>query len=198
MHDWIVSFVESWGYAGIALLMFLENVFPPLPSELIMPLGGFVSARGELSFVGVCLAGAVGSVLGQLPLYYLGKTIGRQRLRRWVKRHRWLLIDEDDLDRADRLFERHGGITLLFARFVPGVRSLISIPAGVHGMNLGIFLLYSTLGMGTWAGALAGAGHLLGNNYELVEKWLGPVTYVVIGALLGGLLFRAWRRHRRA
>lgn len=187
MKDWIVNLIESGGYWGIALLMFLENVFPPIPSELIMPLGGFTASQGKLSLPLVIVAGTIGSVIGQLPLYYLGYFLGKQRLMCLADKHgKWLAVRGDDIDKASSWFGRHGSKAVLLGRLVPGVRSLISIPAGICGMNLPLFLLYSALGMGVWAGVLAYLGHLLGANYEKVERFMGPITYVVLGVIIIG------------
>ncbi len=195
MLDWIAGLMRSGGYLSIVFLMFLENVFPPLPSELIMPLAGYTAARGHLHFGGVVLAGMLGSLLGQLPLYYLGRVAGKERLKAWAdKWGAWLAVSGDDIEKADAWFDRHGGKAVFLARLVPGVRSLISVPAGISAMPMGKFLLYSALGTGLWAAALAYAGRLLGRNYAQVEKYLGPATYVVLGALLLFLIVRAVRR----
>lgn len=195
MTEWIKGFMESLGYLGIGLLMFLENVFPPIPSELIMPMAGFTAAQGELSFAGAVAAGIAGSVLGQLPLYYLGRLAGEERLKRWADKYgKWLTVSHEEIDKAKGWFERHGGKAVLICRLIPGIRSLISIPAGMARMNLAIFLLYSTIGMGLWALALAYLGLALGQNYELVDRYLGPVTYVVLGVLLLGGAGWVWKR----
>lgn len=184
MLEWIQNTMTSFGYPGIALLMFVENVFPPIPSELIMPLAGFTAGRGDLSFVGVVLAGALGSLLGQLPLYYLGRWVGEDKLVAWADRYgKWLTVSGRDIRRADDWFDTHGHKTVFFARLVPGVRSLISIPAGLSEMHLPTFLLYSALGTGLWALILASLGAILGENYDAVETYLGPVSLVVVGGL---------------
>jgi membrane protein DedA with SNARE-associated domain len=191
MFDWITQLVESTGYAGIAFLMLLENVFPPIPSELIMPLAGFSASRGQLSIVGVIIAGTVGSVLGALFWYYVGKWVGVERLKTWAGEHgRWFTISPDEVDQASHWFERHAGLAVLIGRLVPAVRSLISVPAGIAGMNLGAFLAYSTLGTGLWAGLLAGAGYVLGGQYEKVEAWLNPVSNVIFGAIVLLYIYR--------
>ena len=196
MVEWIKSSMESLGYAGIVFLMFLENVFPPIPSELIMPLGGFSSLEGELTYVGVVAAGTAGSVLGALPLYYLGRLLGEERLKQLADRYgKWLTVSSKEIDRADTWFDTHGHKAVFFCRLVPGVRSLISIPAGVSGMHLAPFLIYSTLGSAIWTAFLAYLGRLLGENYELVDRYIGPLSYVVLGILL--LAFGAWIWHRR-
>lgn len=197
MAEWVTEFVEGWGYWGIAFLMFLENAFPPIPSEVIMPLAGFSARRGDLSFVGVCVAGTLGSVAGQVPLYYLGRAWGEARFRRFVERYgRWLLLDTGDVDRASAWFDRHGMRAVLICRLVPGVRSLISIPAGIRGLPLTAFLAWSTLGMGVWATALAAIGSVLGRHYERVERYLGSASYVVLAAIVGTLVIRAVRKRR--
>ena len=191
MVDWIQNLIERLGYLGLAFLMFIENVFPPIPSELIMPLAGFTASRGELSFLGVVLAGTLGATLGALPLYYLGRLIGEERLIAWADRYgKWIGLDGADIRKADTWFDNHGNWVVLFARLVPGVRSLISIPAGVSGMALLPFLLYTVVGAGLWCAALAYAGHLLGENYEAVERYIGPASWVVLGAVV---LFFIWR-----
>ena len=199
MKDWIVHTIESSGYPGIALLMFLENVFPPIPSELIMPLTGFTAAQGKLSLPLVILAGTIGSVIGQLPLYYLGHFLGKKRLMRLADRYGgWLAIGGEDIQKSSAWFAQHGSQAVLFCRLVPGVRSFISIPAGICGMNLPKFLLYSAIGMGVWAGVLAYLGHLLGENYGKVERYMGPATYVVFGLLALGAVVWVVRRKRGA
>ena len=198
MTKWITSIIEGSSYAGIVFLMLVENVFPPIPSELIMPLAGFVSTRGEMSFVGIILAGTLGSVLGALPLYYLGRYMGEERLRRWVERRgHWIGVSTGDLEKSQRWFERHGGKTVLICRIIPGIRSLISIPAGVARMNLPLFLLYTTIGAAAWTAALAYAGRRLGENYEAVEKYIGPASGIILGGLLLAFIVRAIRQHRR-
>ncbi len=188
--------MESLGYVGIVALMFLENIFPPIPSELIMPLAGFTSAQGKLTFIGVVLAGMLGSVLGALPLYYLGRLLGEERLKELADRYgRWLTVSSDEIEKADRWFDRHGHKAVFFGRLIPGVRSLISIPAGISGMNLLTFLLYSALGTGIWAAVLAYLGRLLGENYDKVNTYLGPVAYVVLGGLV--IVGAAWVWYRK-
>ncbi len=196
MADWITSVMTSLGYWGIAALMFLENVFPPIPSELIMPLAGFSAGRGEVTLWGVILAGTVGSVLGQLPLYYLGRAVGGERLERWADRWgRWVMVSSQDIRNAQSWLDHHQGKAVLLCRLVPGVRSLISIPAGVAKMNLGLFLLYSALGMGVWAAALAVAGMALGSQYDQVTRLMGPASWVVWGMIAVAVVcFILWRK----
>lgn len=177
--------MSTLGYPGVALLMFLENLFPPIPSELIMPLAGFTAGRGELSFVWVVVAGSLGSLLGQLPLYYLGRLVGEEKLVRWADRYgKWLTVSGDDVRKADDWFDKHGTKAVFFARLVPGLRSLISIPAGISEMPMPKFLLYSAVGTTLWVVILTALGGLLGQNYDLVDTYLGPVALVVLGGLV--------------
>ena len=196
MLQWITGVMNSMGYLGIVGLMFLENVFPPIPSELIMPSAGFASAQGKLSFIGVVVAGMIGSVLGALPLYYAGKLVGEDRLKAWADKYgKWLTVSGADIEKSKGWFDRHGGKAVFFCRLVPGVRSLISIPAGLSAMPLPLFLLYSVLGTGLWAGLLAYAGQLLGKNYSKVDQYLGPAAYGVLGVLaLAAVVFVVRRK----
>ncbi|WP_027483851.1 DedA family protein [Deinococcus pimensis] len=197
MLDWIQNLMSSLGYAGIVLLMFVENVFPPIPSELIMPLAGFTASRGELDIVLVVLAGTLGSVLGALPLYYLGRLVGEERLVAWADRWgRWLTVRGEEIRRADDWFDRHGHKTVLFGRLVPGLRSLLSIPAGISGMPLAKFLLYTGIGTGLWSTLLAVLGFTLGENYEVVERYVGPIGYAVLGLLAVTVIVWVVRRRR--
>ena len=195
MLKWIIEVISAMGYAGIVFLMFIENVFPPIPSELIVPLAGFLVTKGQLTFVGVVLAGTFGSVLGSLPLYYLGRTIKEERLRKWIDKYgRWLTISCEDVDRAKEWFDKHGGRTVFFCRLFPGFRSLISLPAGMQRMNMISFLLSTTLGMALWTTVLTTAGYVLSSNFERVEETLDPVSYVVIGVIVVIYVYRVFRQ----
>ncbi|XGV96321.1 MAG: DedA family protein [Leptolyngbya sp. BL-A-14] len=198
MTEWITQTMTSLGYLGIGLLMFLENLFPPIPSELIMPLAGFTIAQGKMSFIPAVLAGIIGTMLGALPWYYAGKLVGERRLRRLAERYgRWLTLSGKDIDKANHWFNRHGAKTVLFCRLVPGVRTLISLPAGINRMPIALFLLYSTVGTALWVSLLTALGYFLGSNYSLVELYLAPVSKVVLLVLL--IAFIAWiiQRKRR-
>ena len=198
MADWILNFMNSLGYLGIVLLMIAENLFPPLPSELILPAAGFAAAQGKLSLPLVVLAGAVGSVLGTLPLYYVGRIVNEERLVVWADRYgRWLTLRGKDVRKADDWFDRHGPKAVLFGRMVPGIRSLLSLPAGMSEMPLPTFLLYSAIGSGLWATLLAGAGYLLGSNYEVVEQYVGPVGTGVVALLVVVAVVWIVRRKRQ-
>ena len=191
MAQWIISFIEQYGYAGIAALMILENVFPPIPSELIMPFAGFSAARGELNAVGVLAAGTLGSLLGTLPWYLAGRLLSAARLKRWAARHgRWLTVSPDDIDHATRWFERRGTLAVFFGRMVPAVRSVVSAPAGFMHMALPRFLVWSLAGSMIWVGLLMGAGFVLEAQYERVQAWLDPVASLVLAIAVAVYLYR--------
>jgi membrane protein DedA with SNARE-associated domain len=198
MFDWITGLVDRTGYLGIALLMLAENVFPPIPSELIMPMAGFTAARGELSAVGVVAAGVVGSLLGALLWYHVGRWVGLERLKRWAGRHgRWLTISPEEVDEAAAWFGRHCGKAVLIGRLIPAVRTLISVPAGVAGMALPKFLAYSALGTALWTALLTAAGYLLEDQYRRVGEYLDPVSNVILGLIVLGYLYRVVTFRRR-
>ena len=198
MFDWITGLVEQTGYLGIALLMLAENVFPPIPSELIMPMAGFTAARGKLSMVGVVVAGTAGSLAGALLWYYIGRWIGLERLKRWAAKHgRWLTISPEEVDEAAAWFNRHCGKAVLVGRLIPAVRTLISVPAGVAGMALMRFLTYSALGTALWTALLAAAGYLLEDQYQKVGDYLNPVSNVILGLIVLGYLYRVITFRRR-
>lgn len=196
MLEWITSTMNSLGYFGIGLLMLLENLFPPIPSELIMPLAGFTVAQGKMEFVPVVVAGVVGTVLGTLPWYYAGKVLSEKRLQRLADKYgKWLTISSKDIAKAKRWFDKHGNKAVFFCRLVPGVRTLISLPAGMSDMPLLPFLLYSTLGTLLWVGLLTYVGYVLGNNYYLVEEYIGPISKIVLATLI--IAFVVWFLRRR-
>ncbi len=191
MFDWITGLVENGGYLTIAFLMLAENVFPPIPSELIMPLAGFTAARGELSLPLAVLAGSLGSVAGATIWYYVGQLLGFDRLKKASARYgRWMGVSPGDLDRAQAFFLRHSGKAVFLGRLVPAVRTLISVPAGVVRMPLTPFLIYSTIGTFVWTSLLAAAGYLLEGQYEAVEAWLNPVTNLILAAVLVLYVYR--------
>ncbi|MEO3707049.1 DedA family protein [Trichormus azollae] len=196
MLEWITNTINSLGYVGIALLMFIENLFPPIPSELIMPLAGFTASPyqpggAKLNIVGVFLSGLVGSVLGGLIWYYPGKFLEERRLKALANKYgKWLTISSEDIDKAKGWFNREGSKAVLIGRLVPGIRTLISIPAGMSNMSLPSFLFYTSLGSSSWVGLLTFSGYWLGSQYELVDKYLAPVSKIVLAGLV--LLFFFW------
>ena len=196
MTEWITNTMLSLGYLGIGLLMFLENLFPPIPSELIMPLAGFTIAQGKLHFLPAVLAGVIGTMLGALPWYYAGKLVGERRLRRLADRYgKWLTLSSKDIDKANRWFNQHGGKTVLFCRLIPGIRTLISLPAGINQMPIALFLLYSTVGTTLWVVLLTALGYFLGSNYSLVEVYLAPISKLVLVGLV--VTFIGWAVQRK-
>jgi membrane protein DedA with SNARE-associated domain len=201
MAEWITSTMNSLGYLGIGLLMFLENLFPPIPSELIMPLAGFSVSKGTLSFVPVVLAGTIGTMLGAFPWYYLGRVLGEERIKAWIDRHgRWMGISAEEIDKSKRWFYRHGNIAVLIGRLVPGIRTLISLPAGFSNMPMPQFLIYSTLGTVAWVTLLTFAGYMLGDHYKVVEEYIDPISKLVLLALIVAVLVwivRLWQAKNR-
>lgn len=184
MTDWIIGVVEKLGYAGIALLTFLENLFPPIPSEVIMPLAGFHASKGDIHIAGAIAAGSLGSWAGAAAWYFIGLRIGERRLRRWVERHgHWLTLGNDDIDKARRQFQEHGGRVVFFGRLIPAVRTWISVPAGLEEMPKGPFLLYTALGSILWTTLLTLAGYWLGESFRNVQGPLGVVSTIVIAGL---------------
>ena len=195
MGAWLTDTISSMGYFGVVLLTFLENVFPPIPSELIMPLAGFVAARGELNFAGVIAIGTAGSVVGALPWYYAGAKLGKERMKNLAKRWgHWLTLSPEDVDTASDWFDRHGKGAVFFGRLMPAVRTLISVPAGIVGMPMTLFLIYSTLGSLLWTALLALAGFLLESQYEKVSQYLDPISTGVVVLFVLFYLYRLIRQ----
>lgn len=196
MFDRLVEWLGQSGYLGIAALMFLENLFPPIPSELIMPSAGYSAGQGRLSLIGVIASGTAGSVAGAVFWYYVGKLIGADRLKAWADRHgRWLTLRPSDIDRVDRWFDTHAGKAVLLGRLVPAIRTFISVPAGVFGMPLPRFLVFSVLGTALWTALLAIAGYMLEGQHDQVAAYLNPVTNIVLGLIIAAYLYRVatWR-----
>lgn len=194
--DWVRDVVTTSGYEGLAALILIENLFPPIPSELILPLAGFYVERGDLEFVWAVVAATIGALAGALIIYALARFGGRPLLLRYG---RILRLREADLDRADHWFDTHGAWIVFGGRLVPGARSLVSIPAGLSEMPLGRFILLTTLGSAIWNTALVGAGWALGRNYERVTNVIGPISTLVVLLLTAGVIgFLVWwyRRSR--
>jgi membrane protein DedA with SNARE-associated domain len=191
MTDFIVATVERGGAIGIFVLMLLENLFPPIPSELIMPLAGFVASRGQLGLTSVIVAGVAGSVIGTFFWYGLGRWLGEGSLRKFAARHgRWLTLSPEDVDRANDWFIRHGAAALILGRLVPGVRTLISVPAGIFRVSPSYFLLLSTIGSAIWTTALAYAGFVFGSNYGAVTGVVEPIGTGIFVLAIAIYLYR--------
>lgn len=194
MFEAIVSVVSRSGYIGVFMLMFLENIFPPIPSELIMPLAGFASAKGELNFFGVVAAGTAGSVIGALPWYYAGVRLGKDRLMRFAERHGyWLTMCPEDIEKANQWFRRHGKAAVFFGRLLPTIRTLISVPAGLARMPMAAFLAYSTVGSVIWTALLALGGYVLEAQYEKIADYVDPISIAVIGMIIVAYVYRLIR-----
>lgn len=198
MFEFITQFLEDHGYLGVFALMAVENVFPPIPSEMIMPFAGFVVARGELNLAGVLACGTIGSVAGSLPWFYAAKAYGCTRLKKIAERKaRWLTVTPDDIDSSVRTFRQHGAKAILFGRLIPAIRSVISAPAGIANMPLAKFLLFSTIGSLAWTGLLMAAGFLLEDKYSQVSSYIDPVSKAIFGILLAWYLYRVATYKRR-
>ena len=198
MDEWLLRIISTAGYAGVAALMFIENVIPAIPSELILPFAGYLSARGELDLAGVIASGSAGSASGATVWFLLGRSWGSDGMHRFVERHgRWLLLDIEDVIRAETWFNEHKRRATFFGRLMPGVRSLISVPAGVARMPMPVFLLYTVAGTVLWTAALTIAGYLLADAYERIRDLVGPIGTILFAAVVLLLVFRYVRRQRR-
>jgi membrane protein DedA with SNARE-associated domain len=197
LTDWVIDVIDRLGYVGVALLVALENLFPPIPSEIVLPFAGVVSRRGDATLPGMILAATIGSVAGALVLYGIAAAIGPERLRGFIRRHgRWIRLTLEDIDRAERWFDRRAVVAVLLGRCVPLIRSLVSIPAGFRRMPIGTFLVYTVIGSLIWNTGLVGAGYVLGeeDRWRRIEDVMDVVQYVVIAGLLGAVAWFAWRR----
>ncbi len=196
MFDWITGVIGKLGYLGVLALTFLENLFPPIPSELVIPLAGFVAAKGELNLYVVIGLASAGSLLGSTVWYVVGRRIGERRLKKWIDQHgRWLTLGTHDVDAAKSWFTRHGRAAVFLGRLMPGVRTFVSLPAGFSKMPAIPFLLYSAMGTAIWTTVLAYAGVLLQSNFVRVEAYMNVATNILIVAgviLLVRRYLRCW------
>ncbi|HUE79046.1 MAG TPA: DedA family protein [Sphingomicrobium sp.] len=193
MSDWVVRMIEQSGYLGVAFLMFLETIFPPIPSEVIMSIAGMAAAKGELAFIPVVASGTAGAMLGNTVWYLAARALGVHRLKPLISRYgRWLTITWPEVERAERWFARHGTFFVFFGRLLPTVRSLVSVPAGLLQMRFKSFFIASLLGTGIWTTILAGAGYKLQENVTEIERMIGPASNAILVVLAGGYLWRLW------
>ena len=191
MSDWVVRLIEQSGYLGVAFLMFLETIFPPIPSEVIMPVAGVAAAQGKLGFTLSVVAGTAGAMLGNIVWYLAARALGHDRLRPIIRRHgKWLTLDWNDVEKAHRWFDRHGIALVFIGRLIPTIRSIVSIPAGLLDMRFRNFFIASTIGTALWTALLAGAGYKLQENFHDVGKIIGPVSNVILGSLVVTYLWR--------
>ncbi|MFG1602714.1 DedA family protein [Actinoplanes sp. NPDC049265] len=199
LTGWVASVIESLGEAGVGLLVALENIIPPIPSEIVLSMAGYLASEGSINVVLVWVAATAGSVVGALALYWLGYALGEDRLKRWLDHVP--LVDLDDLNQADRWFERHAKSSVLFGRCAPVVRSLVSIPAGANRMPLGIFTLLTTIGSGVWNLLFIGGGFLLGSRWQRIEQyshWFDYAIYALMIGVVGWWVIKKVRKRRAA
>ncbi|ANF95261.1 DedA family protein [Paenibacillus bovis] len=202
MQNWITSFMEEYGYIGIALIIALENVFPPIPSEIVLPFGGFMTTNSSLTVIGVIIAATIGSVAGAVILYGIGRALDVARLEKIIDRWGHILrIKKEDVHRADAWFDKYGYWTVLFCRMIPLVRSLISIPAGMSNMKFGLFLLFTTIGTVIWNTVLVTVGAALGENWHSITNFMdiySNIAYAVIAIAGIGMIIWFVRRNKKA
>ena len=198
MSDWVVRLIEQSGYLGVAFLMFLETVFPPIPSEVIMSVTGIAAAQGKLSLPWAIAAGTAGAMLGNTLWYLAARALGHDRLRPFVQRYgKWLTVSWKEVERAHDWFDRHGVAIVLIGRVMPTIRSLISIPAGLLDMRFRNFVVASTIGTALWTSLLAIAGYKLQQNVSEVQQFVGPASNAILVVLAIGYFWRLWtHRHQ--
>ncbi|WP_018662629.1 DedA family protein [Heyndrickxia acidiproducens] len=199
MQNWIMSVMEDFGYMGILLLIALENIFPPIPSEVILTFGGFMTIHTSLSVIGVVTVSTIGSVLGAIILYGVGAMIDINRMEKIIEKWGHILrVTKDDLYKANNWFNKYGLWTIFLCRFIPLIRSLISIPAGMSHINFGLFLLLTTLGTFIWNVTLVSIGVAVGNQWETIVGYMdiySNIVYAVLALLLISLVI-VWIRKR--
>ncbi|MBJ7504347.1 MAG: DedA family protein [Ilumatobacteraceae bacterium] len=185
LAGWVQEVIERLGAIGVALLVILENVFPPIPSEIVLPFAGFVAQRGDGSVVLMIVAATVGAVVGALILYYVAALIGPVRLGVFIAKFgRWFGVKPSDLMRAEQWFDRHAVAAVLLGRCVPLIRSVVSVPAGFRRMPLVPFVAYTALGSAVWNTVLIGAGAVLGNQWEKVEPYVAVLQWLVLATIV--------------
>lgn len=196
--NWIIHLMEILGAPGVGVAVFLENVFPPIPSEVVLPLAGFTASQGNMNLIAAFLWATAGSVVGAYLLYWLGAVIGANRLRRIAD---WMwLVEVEDVDKSLHWFDKYGKLSILFGRLIPGVRSLISIPAGIDRMNVLSFGLFTLLGSAVWNALLIYLGFILGENWSQVTDVIGQfstVIKIVIAALVIWAIIKLIRRQKK-
>ncbi|WP_454050001.1 DedA family protein [Cellulomonas sp. Marseille-Q8402] len=195
LAGWVVGVIDALGPVGVGIVVALENLFPPIPSEVVLPVAGYVASQGEMSLVWAIVAATAGAVLGAWLLYGLGAWLGRVRLRRWLERIP--LMEVEDLDRAEAWFDRHGGTAVLIGRCVPVVRSLVSVPAGLERMPQTTFLLYTAVGSLVWNSLLIVGGYVLGSQWQDIGHYSDYINYAVYAAIVLVVVRFVWTRLRR-
>lgn len=198
MTDWVIRLIDGTGYWGIFFLMLLETVFPPVPSEVIMPVAGVRAANGPMTVWGVVASGTGGAMAGNLLWYLAARAVGVDRLKRFIDRHgRWIALDWCDIEKLERLFGRFGSWVVFLGRMLPTARTMISVPAGFLRMHLARFFLWSALGTAVWSTALALAGYVLGMQFQRVEEIIGPVSSAIIALIVLGYVWRQLTWNKR-
>jgi membrane protein DedA with SNARE-associated domain len=191
MSDWVVRLIEQSGYLGVAFLMFLETVFPPIPSEIIMPVAGVAAAQGKMNFTLSVMSGTAGAMLGNIVWYLAARALGHDRLRPIIQRYgKWVTLSWPEVERAHRWFDAHGIAFVSVGRLIPTVRSLVSIPAGLLDMRFRNFVIASTIGTALWTAVLTGAGYKLQENFRDIGKIIGPMSNAVLIALVAVYVWR--------
>jgi membrane protein DedA with SNARE-associated domain len=192
--DWIKSVVDALGPLGVGVLIALETIIPPIPSELVLPLAGFRAREGAMNVILVWIAATVGGVAGALVLYWLGRWLGYERLHRLAGRSWFFVASQKDVDRGCALFEKNGSWIVAASRCVPVLRSVVSLPAGMTRMPLVKFTVLTSIGTGVWNAAFIAAGWFLAEKWQKVDEYMGPVSIVVMALIVVGLVILAWRR----
>ncbi|MFC7527734.1 DedA family protein [Actinoplanes sp. GCM10030250] len=199
LTGWVASVIESLGEVGVGLLVALENLIPPIPSEIVLSMAGYLASEGKVNLVLVWFTATLGALIGALLLYWLGRGLGEERLRRWLDKVP--LVDLDDLNKADRWFEKHEKSAVLFGRCMPVVRSLVSIPAGANHMPLGLFALCTAIGSGAWNALFVGGGYALGSRWHNLEQyanWFDYAMWAFFIVVIGQWVIKKTRQRRRA
>ena len=198
MADWAIRLINETGYAGVAFLMFLETVFPPVPSEVIMPIAGVAAVSGSMTLLGVIASGTFGAMAGNFFWYLVARWVGLKRFKPFIESYgRWLTLDWYEVEKVERLFGRFGAVIVGIGRMMPTIRSIVSIPAGLVHMQLAKFLFWSTLGTAGWSSVLALAGYLLKQQFGKIETVLGPLSSLIIVLILAVYVWRQLTWHKR-
>lgn len=190
LEEWVLSIMEKLGYLGIAFLMFLDNIFPPIPSEIIMPSAGYTASKGELTLIGVIIAGSIGSIAAAMLLYWVGRKVPQPQLFKFIERYgKYIRIQVTDLEKALNWFNKHGHRIVFFGRMIPAVRSLISIPAGMSRMPFVKFMIYSSAGTVLWTSFLAYLGYHFSENQALMSAIMQRMSYFILAVVI---IYIAW------
>ncbi|MGE3621548.1 MAG: DedA family protein [Acidimicrobiia bacterium] len=196
LAGWVVDVVERLGEGGVGALIALENVFPPIPSEVILPFAGFSASRGDIDVVLAWVCATLGALVGAWILYGVGAAVGYERVHHLAGKRWFVLFGQKDLERGERFFNRHGSQVVFFGRFIPLVRSIVSVPAGIDRMPLARFTALTAIGSGVWNAVFIAAGYQLGDRWEQVEGWIAPAGYAVLALLAAAAAWLIVRRVR--